>query len=428
MPTRRRPVSPREPLRETAPRPAASARSSPFVSAPKKKKRASGNPWLRLLAAAAGVFSVVFLSSSLTSFLQQPSPEAMAFASAEGNGLPTPKPTPSPVPTITPTPRAYAPFGAQYGYGGEDLIPGAQETEGVLFTPLPTDTPEPTPEPTPEGYATLRKGAQGEDVRRMQQALVSLGYLNEPADGSFGANTLAAVTFFQAVNGLTADGIAGQKTLTLLYGGTALPASAAPAMDFLILVNRQHTLDADYVPSGLVTIESVLSPDIVKVKYQGTRANKTATEALGRMLQDAVADGVGDWQISSAYRTGRDQQKLVDNSVAAYLRNHSDWSRKQALSATYNTVAPAGASEHQTGLAFDVTVPGVSFAGTPQQKWLHKHCHEYGFVIRYTAEKQKITGFIAESWHIRYVGLEPAAIMTRNDWCLEEYLDHMKAR
>ena len=425
MPTRRRPVSPREPLRETAPRPAASARSSPFVSAPKKKKRASGNPWLRLLAAAAGVFSVVFLSSSLTSFLQQPSPEAMAFASAEGNGLPTPEPTPSPVPTITPTPAVFAPFGAQYGYGDSSLIPA---------TPVPEETASPAlsavpiAEATPEAYQTLKKGAEGDDVRRLQQALSGLGYLSDAPDGSFGGNTRAAVIQFQAVNGLTADGIAGQKTLTLLYEGKPLPASAAPASDFLILVNRQQPLGENYVPMHLVNIEGNIPSDLLKVKYKGTQADKTAVEALRAMMEGAAADGVTDWQISSAYRAYSEQQQLVDKSVKTYLRNHTDWTKKQALSATYNTVAPAGTSEHQTGLAFDVTVPGVSFTGTEQQKWLHKHCHEYGFIIRYTAEKQKITGFIAESWHIRYVGLEPAAIMTRNDWCLEEYLDHMKAR
>ena len=91
----------------------------------------------------------------------------------------------------------------------------------------------------------------------------------------------------------------------------------------------------------------------------------------------------------------------------------------------YNTVAPAGTSEHQTGLAFDVTVPGVSFTGTEQQKWLHQHCHEYGFVVRFTKEKQELTGFIAESWHIRYVGLEAAQNMTKNNWCLEEYVQNV---
>ena len=143
------------------------------------------------------------------------------------------------------------------------------------------------------------------------------------------------------------------------------------------------------------------------------------------MLQDAVGEGIGDWQVSSAYRKYSDQQALVDQSVSKYKKNNPDWSRDRCLSATYQTVAPAGTSEHQTGLAFDITVPGVSFTGTAQQKWLHKHCHEYGFVVRFTEEKQRITGFLAESWHFRYVGIEAAQVMKTNNWCLEEYAEKM---
>ena len=198
-----------------------------------------------------------------------------------------------------------------------------------------------------------------------------------------------------------------------------------PKPDFLILVNRQHKLGKNDAPTDLVTIENVLSADIVKVKYSGTKADRTATEALGQMLSAAIADGVSNFQISSAYRTYSEQQKLVDNSVAKYRKNNPDWSRDRCLSATYNTVAPAGTSEHQTGLAFDITVPGVSFTGTQQQKWLHAHCAEYGFIVRFTAEKQKLTGFVAESWHFRYVGKEAAAVITQNGWCLEEYVEKM---
>lgn len=58
-----------------------------------------------------------------------------------------------------------------------------------------------------------------------------------------------------------------------------------------MLVNRQHKLGKNDAPTDLVTIESVLSADIVKVKYSGTKADRTATEALGRMLSAAIADG-----------------------------------------------------------------------------------------------------------------------------------------
>jgi len=167
---------------------------------------------------------------------------------------------------------------------------------------------------------------------------------------------------------------------------------------------------------------------VLKVKYKGTRANRTAVEALHRMLEDAIEDGVTNWQVSSAYRGYSDQQALVDQSAAEYKKNNPDWTRERCLSATYQTVAPAGTSEHMTGLAFDITVPGVSFTGTQQQKWLHEHCYEYGFLVRFTVEKQAITGFLAESWHFRYVGVHAAQVMVYNDWCLEEYVEKMGAK
>ena len=394
------------------------------------RRRRQRSPLLRVLPAAACVAAIVLLSVLLSSLMQKPTPEQIALMSGSAQDTtPTPMPTETPVPTISPTPAEYAPFGAQFGHGGAELIPQTP-TPNPTATPQPTaiPTPSPIPEPTAVTYRTLKRGATGEDVVRMQQMLIQLGYLTGSADGDFGSLTHHAVVQFQAVNGLSADGIAGSKTLTLLYSGDALDASKAPEMDYLTLVNRDNPLGKNYAPPELVKIEDVIPSSILKVKYKGTRANRTATEALGRMLEDAVEQGIGDWQVSSAYRGYADQQALVDQSVNKFKKNNPDWSRERCLSATYQTVAPAGTSEHMTGLAFDLTVPGVSFTGTKQQKWLHEHCYEYGFVVRFTEEKQKLTGFIAESWHFRYVGTEAAQVMTFNDWCLEEYVEAMSSK
>lgn len=388
-----------------------------------RKTNAPSQPFGRLIAACGILLAVVLVSALMTTFLQKPNLDALADNAA--TAAPEIDPTPTPEPTITPTPAVYAPFGAQYGYGGANLIPETPTPDPVSVTPTPAAAPTDTPKPTKAPTRTLKKNFTGEDVKQLQQALIDLGYLNDAADGTFGTNTEEAVIRFQAVNGLSADGLAGVKTQELLYSGNALSADQAPKPDFLVLVNRQHKLGKNDAPTDLVTIESVLSSDIVKVKYSGTKADRTATEALGRMLSAAIADGLSNFQISSAYRTYSEQQKLVDNSVAKYQKNNPDWSRDRCLSATYNTVAPAGTSEHQTGLAFDITVPNVSFTGTAQQKWLHEHCAEYGFVVRFTADKQKLTGFVAESWHFRYVGVEAAQTMTQNNWCLEEYVEKM---
>ena len=415
----------------SAPASGSSSRSSRRPSAQpsaraQKKTPPLEQPLVRMLLAAAAVALIVFACTGLTALLPKPDPEDFVQAGSAPTPVPeeTAEPTPSPVPTVTPTPAEFAPFGVQYGYGDASLIP-ATPTPGAGVTPSPAQAVTPSPQPTATPARVLKKGMTGESVRQMQEALISLGYLDDAADGSFGQKTYDALVMFQAVNSLSADGIAGQQTLGTLYGGSALPASAAPEMDYLLLVNRENKLDKSYMPTDLVSIESVIPSDVVKVKYSGTKANRTAVEALGRMLEDAAAQGIGDWQISSAYRGYADQQKLVDNSVANYQKNNPSWSKDRCLSATYQTVAPAGTSEHQTGLAFDMTVPGVSFTGTKQQKWLHEHCYEYGFVVRFTEDKQAITGFLAESWHIRYVGTQVAQVMTYNNWCLEEYIEKM---
>ena len=387
----------------------------------KKKRRQRRNPFSKILGGLLAIILIVALSAGMTALLPKQDYAAVTAAAA-----PTEEPTPSPEPTISPTPALYAPFGAQYGHGGAELIP---ETPTPSASPVPTKTPTPAPteipQPTAITYATLRKGSSGPSVKKLQQALIDLGYLTGNADGSFGSNTHNAVVQFQAVNGLAADGLAGNQTQTLLFSGNALPASEAPEMDYLLLVNRDNKLDKHFAPTDLVKIEDVIPASVLKVKYKGTQANKTAVEALYRMLEDAIEEGIGDWQVSSAYRTHSEQQALVDQSVNNYKKNNPSWSKARCLSATYQTVAPAGTSEHQTGLAFDITVPGVSFTGTEQQKWLHKHCYEYGFIVRFTEEKQSKTGFLAESWHFRYVGVEAAQVMTFNNWCLEEYVENM---
>ena len=384
------------------------------------KKKAKTSPFLQMGVYGAILAAVIGSGAALSSLLPKQLPDPTVPAATGTPALPVI----TPVPTLTPTPAIYAPFGAQYGYGGEYLIPVGTAIAEEETAPVPLAT-EPPATPAPTAQMTLKKGMSGESVSALQKKLIDLGYLTGTADGIFGKQTEDAVVLFQSVNGLTADGLAGQKTLSLLESPDAKSADSIPKTDFLILVNRENTVERSFVPSDLVPIENMLSSDLVKVKYPGTKANRTAIQALGEMLNDAVQQGISNWQVSSAFRTYAEQEKLVENSVATYLRNNPDWKRKQALSATYNTVAPAGTSEHQTGLAFDMTVPGVSFTGTKQQIWLHEHCHEYGFIIRFTKDKQKLTGFLAESWHIRYVGKEPASIMVRNNWCLEEYIEKM---
>ena len=160
---------------------------------------------------------------------------------------------------------------------------------------------------------------------------------------------------------------------------------------------------------------------LVTVKGSDIEGDRTAANAMIEMFEAAKADGVTGWQISAGYRSYEYQQELFDEQVAEYRAE--GFTQEKAVSATRNTVADPGASEHHTGLAFDITVPGVSFKGTEQSDWISEHCWEYGFILRYAEDKEDITGFVAEAWHFRYVGTEHSLIMRDENLCLEEYIE-----
>ncbi len=316
-------------------------------------------------------------------------------------------------------------------------------TYEASITPTPTITPRSvsvTRDPnavtaTPAPTAVLfRNGDQGESVTAIQNRLKELGYYTIAVDGQYGNGTKNAVIWFQTQHGLDADGIVGEKTYELLFSdaaqkavATATPVSTETdvlAGDTPILVNRQHTVSSDFKPADLVYLKDLCPSDLIKVKGDKIQGVRGAVEALVTMLEAAKEDGLTVFQISAGYRSYAYQKQLFDEKVQYFMNNGS--SRNSAISSARVTVADPGASEHHLGLAFDITVPNTqTFLGTAQCTWLHEHCWEYGFILRYTDEKEKITGYTGEAWHFRYVGLPHSTIIHENNWCLEEYIDYL---
>ena len=331
----------------------------------------------------------------------------------------------------TGTQTAVTAFQAQHGLKADGVA--GEQTLAILYSEsAQTFVPTPTPSATP---AMLSSGSSGDEVKALQSRLQQLGFYSGVLDGDYGKGTRAAVKLFQAQHGLDDDGIAGQKTLEMLYSNDAQPMLVTPtpaAVQVLagsqpLLVNRQHPVASDFAPADLVNLSEYCDSSLVKIKYDGTQGVREAADALLRMLEAAKADGITNWQVSAAYRSYADQQRIFDNKVKSFQNNTPDWSLSRCRSAASVTVADPGASEHHTGLAFDMTVPNTSmFLGTPQCAWLHEHCWEYGFILRYTDEKQQITGFAGEAWHIRYVGTEHSLAMQQSGQCLEEYLGEVQ--
>ncbi|GHU82993.1 hypothetical protein FACS1894196_2180 [Clostridia bacterium] len=201
---------------------------------------------------------------------------------------------------------------------------------------------------------------------------------------------------------------------------TEPPATARPDDPLPMLVNKDHPVPDAYEAEDLVRLRAYCDPNVVYITGSEIEGNRTAADALMVMLRAAIADGVKNWQVNAGYRSVRYQKQLWENR--AYTYRQQGMSNKDAQAATAKYVALPGASEHHTGLAFDITVAGRSFATTEQSRWLSEHCWDYGFIIRYAADKEAITGISAEPWHIRYVGQPHAQSMREKNWCLEEYL------
>ena len=171
----------------------------------------------------------------------------------------------------------------------------------------------------------------------------------------------------------------------------------------LMLVNKYYQLSEDYVPDDLVNVEE---------GYGRGRLKANAYEAFVQMADDAYKLGY-DLRVVSSFRSYSYQEGLY-NSYLKYdtLENVDSYSARD------------GHSEHQTGLAIDVSVPGVSlddFYKTEAAKWVDENCYKYGFIVRYQDNKKDITGYIDEPWHIRYLNKEIAADVYKRGITYDEY-------
>lgn len=180
----------------------------------------------------------------------------------------------------------------------------------------------------------------------------------------------------------------------------------------LVLINKQHPIPENY-ELDLVTIKGNMQCD------------KRILNELLAMLQAAKADGV-NLVIRSPYRDMDRQEYLFDRKITKYMSNGMSY--MEAYKTASQAVTVPGASEHQIGLAIDITSDDYAsldeeFGKTAAGKWLAEHGCEYGFILRYPEGKEYITSIEYEPWHFRYVGVEAATVIMENGITLEEFTE-----
>lgn len=181
----------------------------------------------------------------------------------------------------------------------------------------------------------------------------------------------------------------------------------------LSLVNKRRPLNPEkYVPADLVV------PAVPAGSAEPPQLRPEAAAAVERMFAAAAAQDV-NILIKSSYRSFDTQVSVYNGYVAT-----------KGVAAADSTSARPGFSEHQTGWALDIGDANAGttcdfascFASTPAAQWVAAHGADYGFVVRYVPGEESVTGYLAEPWHLRYLGVSVAQDMdVRGIHSYEEY-------
>ena len=182
----------------------------------------------------------------------------------------------------------------------------------------------------------------------------------------------------------------------------------------LILVNKDYS--CRYDGENVESMGNYKTDSYLVLDYDVALA-PDVTKAFNNMMDDFESQfGENDVMVACGYRSYDMQVRLFKNE-----QDNSDEAEQW--------VAPPGYSEHQTGFVLDLDLnklekgSGIDFDGSGDYGWLNNNCQDYGFIVRYIAGKEDITGYNEEPWHFRYVGLPHSRFITEKGITLEEYID-----
>lgn len=179
-----------------------------------------------------------------------------------------------------------------------------------------------------------------------------------------------------------------------------------------VVVNKGRILPSGYAPANLVSPKIPLSGGPAS---ENMHLRQDAATAVEKLVSAAGGGGV-KLMLVSGYRSYGTQQSLYSGYVSSQGQAYAD-----------ATSAQPGHSEHQTGLAADLGATSGKcqldpcFGDTLEGQWLAANSYKYGFIIRYQKDKNSLTGYIYEPWHLRYVGTDLAGEINKSGQTLEQF-------
>lgn len=274
----------------------------------------------------------------------------------------------------------------------ETITVAKGENIDILTNATVTDNSQETITPIIEGEYNLN-----------QTGTYSLSYKATDSSQNSTTKNFTLIVKEQIPSLIEDSDILADGTYLTSKGYTLIVKDGLATIDGILIVNKTYSIPSDYQPQNPYQ-------EISSTSCLNCLDNETM-QAFKEMQADARALGLNIY-ISSGYRSWKYQQNLYNRYVSM---------DGQVAADTYS--ARPGHSEHQTGLAFDLNTVSDSFSYTNEGKWVANNCYKYGFILRYPLGKEKITGYIHESWHFRYVGIDLATKLYNNgNWLtLEEY-------
>jgi D-alanyl-D-alanine carboxypeptidase len=291
----------------------------------------------------------------------------------------------------------------------------ARKTDPDLLNDPAAQTPAPAFDPSATGPTTGLTSTTG-NLPSEGFTATSESALTPTSEPTLSETKPAETTHPSASETIQETTVAPTPTGPVWYDGFVDPRTVEYEIvsnpgDITVLINKYYAVSEDYVP------------ELVPAASSSNQQLRPEANAAWDLMRAACLEDTGKTlYLTAGYSTFQQRIDLFEGAIKKVNDGVAGFTMKRVVS----KYAYAGRSEHNVGLALDIREINDSdissnFLNTTAGAWMSDHAHEYGFILRYPADKGHITGYDFEAWHFRYVGVDLATTLYDGNLTLEEY-------